>query len=75
MTKPKLDQDSPSLTPHGDVLRVPGGQTDGGKPADKPDEKGIDVPAEPGRPTPDPSHPDLPGGPPEPVDPGKTPSI
>ncbi|WP_397474878.1 hypothetical protein [Pusillimonas sp.] len=72
MTKRKLDKDSPSMTPHGDVLKVPGGT--GGE-NDKPDDKGIDVPAEPGKPTPGPSSPDLPGGPPEPVAPGKPPTL
>ncbi len=62
MTMPKLDRESPSLAPHGDVIRTPG-------------EKGMDVPAEPGRPTPAPTNPDLPGGPPEPVDPGKPPTL
>ena len=26
MTEPELDKESPSLTPHGDVIRVPGGK-------------------------------------------------
>ena len=42
------------------------------RPANKP---GIDIPAEPGQPTPERTHPDHPGGPPEPVDPGKTPGL
>jgi len=70
MTTWKMDKDSPSLTPHGDPLKVPGKNSD-----TRPDDKGIDLPAEPGRPTPGPSHPDLPGGPPEPVEPGKKPTL
>lgn len=69
MANPKLDKDSPSMTPHGDILKVPGGA--GGK-DDKSDEKGIDVPAEPGKPTPGRSSSDVPG---EPVDPGKPPTL
>lgn len=72
MTKPALDKGSPSLTPHGDVLQTPGGSK--GE-AGKPDEKGLDVPAKPGQPTPYPTKPDHPGGPPEPVDPGKPPTL
>lgn len=72
MTTRKLDKDSPSMTPHGDVLNVPGGS---GHKDDKAKDKGIDVPAKPGQPTPGPSHPNLPGGPPEPVDPGKPPTL
>lgn len=56
MTKPKLDKESPSLTPHGDVIRTPGGSDK----SDKPGDKGIDAPAEPGRPTPSPSSPGQP---------------
>ena len=72
MNTRKLDKDSPSMKPHGDILKVPGGT---GREEDKQDEKGIDVPAEPGRPTPGPSSPDLPGGPAQPVDPGKPPTL
>lgn len=37
--------------------------------------RGIDVPAQPGRPTPERTTPGHPGGPPEPVEPGKAPSL
>ncbi len=69
MTKPELDKGSPSLTPHGDTLRSPGTErTQGNRPPGRPD---TDVPAKPGQPTPYPENPDLPGGPPEPVEPGQ----
>ncbi len=71
MTQPKLDQESPSLTPHGDVLKTPGGKSKDGKPGSK----GIDLPEKPGQPTPYPTNPGHPGGPAEPVDPGKAPSL
>lgn len=69
MVKPKLDKESPSLTPHGDVLQTPG------KEKDKRDDKGFDLPEQPGQPTPYPTNPGHPGGPPEPADPGKPPSL
>lgn len=70
MSTPKLDENSPSLAPHGDKLKTPGKKND-----PRPDDKGFDLPAEPGRPTPGPSRPDLPGAPPDPVEPGKKPSL
>lgn len=71
MTTPKLDKGSPSLTPHGDALTTP----DSNGKDKKPNEKGIDIPEKPGQPKPYPTTPGQPGGPPEPVDPGKTPSL
>lgn len=69
MTQTKLDRGSPSLTPHGDTLRTPGSdRPEGSRP---PNEPGVDVPAKPVQPAPYPENPDLPGDPPEPVDPGQ----
>ncbi|TFL13695.1 hypothetical protein CSC67_10575 [Pusillimonas caeni] len=76
MTKPIPDTDPLKREPPGELSKVPDNDVgEAGRPAGKPGEKGIDVPAEPGRPTPYPTNPDLPGNPPEPVDPGKTPSL
>lgn len=37
MMKTTLDKEPPSLTPHGDILKVPGsGKTEGGRPPGKP---------------------------------------
>lgn len=57
----------------GEPGKAPDGTQDGpGRPANKP---GIDVPAQPGQPTPERTNPDHPGGPPQPVDPGRTPGL
>ena len=67
MTQTKLNKGSPSLAPHGDILKVPGdGNAEGGR---LPGEPSTDVPANPGEPAPYPENPDLPGGPAEPIDP------
>ena len=72
MTKPMPDTDPLKREQAGETGRVPGNDVgEGGRPGGKPDEKGIDVPARPGQPAPYPENPDLPGGPPEPVDPGQ----
>lgn len=68
MTKPKLDEGSPSLTPHGDTLKVPGTTAENGS---RPPGEPFDIPANPGQPAPYPENPDLPGGPPEPAEPGQ----
>ncbi len=58
MTEPKLDKESPSLTPHGDILRVPGVNHQNPEPQREPD---IDTPPKPGDPPPSPEDPDIPG--------------
>jgi len=76
MTKPMPDTDPLKREQPGEAGRIPGNDVgDGGRPGGKPDAQGIDVPAEPGKPTPQPANPNHPGGPPEPVDPGKPPTL
>lgn len=66
MAEPKLDKGSPSLTPHGDTLKMPG---ESHRPERQPD---VGVPPKPGQPMPNPENPDLPGTmPPDPDGPGK----
>ncbi|HLT98874.1 MAG TPA: hypothetical protein VKZ70_03935 [Burkholderiaceae bacterium] len=73
MTRPVPDTDPLKREAPGEGNRVPDTDVgEGGRPGGKP---GIDLPAEPGRPTPEPSNPGHPGGPPEPVDPGRPPSL
>lgn len=66
MPKP-LDDGSPSLKPHGDVIRTPGENEPGA--SRPPNAPGTDVPPKPGQPVPYPENPDLPGTPPEPAEP------
>lgn len=69
MNRPKLDPESPSLRPHGDVLQVPGGdKPDNGRPPGKHE---TDLPPTPGDPLPYPENPDIPGNPTEPGEPGQ----
>lgn len=87
MTKPKLDKESPSLTPHGDILDVPG-KDQADKPAEKPGQAmttsettsassrppagpGTGIPGQPSRPVPHPEPTDVPGETPEPEEPGQ----
>ena len=73
MSKPMPDTDPLKREPPGETSKVPGTDVgEGGRPAEKP---GIDIPAQPGQPTPDRTHPDHPGGPAEPVDPGIKPGL
>jgi len=73
MTKRMPDTDPLKREPPGKTSKIPDHDVgEGGRPAGKP---GIDVPDQPGRPTPYPTNPDHPGGAPEPVDPGRTPSL
>lgn len=69
MAVPELDKGSPSLAPHGDILKVPG--ADSHRP-DHQREPDINVPPKPGQPLPNPENPDLPGtAPSDPDDPGQ----
>ena len=63
MPKP-LDDGSPSLVPHGDTLKTPGGH----RPREK--EPG-DIPPKPSQPLPFPENPDVPPEPAEPAEPGQ----
>jgi len=73
MTQRMPDTDPLKREAPGETSKVPDTDVgEGGRPAGKP---GIDVPAKPGEPTPYPTRPGHPGGPPEPVDPGKTPTL
>jgi len=79
MTKPKLDKNSPSLTPHGDILKVPDGKAKNGKSTDKsipessrpPAGPGPGIPGQPSQPMPHPEPTDVPGETPEPEEPGQ----
>ena len=70
MTKPMPDTDPLTREPPGETSKVPDNDVgEAGRPAGKP---GIDIPAEPGQATPDAT---TPGAPPEPVEPGKKPTL
>ncbi len=58
MAPKELEKESPSLKPHGDVVRMPDAGKAGSRP---PGEPGTGVPPTPGEPTPSPDEPDAPG--------------
>jgi len=69
MAQTEMDKESPSMRPHGDVLKTPGENgPDNSRPPGDPD---VGVPPKPGGPLPRPENPDTPGSPPEPSEPGQ----
>lgn len=73
MTTRMPDTDPLKREEPGEPGRVPDTDVgEGGRPSGKP---GVDIPADPGQPTPYPTNPDHPGGPPDPVEPGKAPTL